>query len=50
MINKQQHENRNERKNNCKDISSNKRVKSHIKKLRHGYKKENLKEKLNLFK
>ena len=31
------------------DISSDKQAKSHIKRLEHGYKKETLREKLNLF-
>ena len=41
--------NRNGKKNNCMDISSNKQSKSPTKKPRHGYARETLREKLNLF-
>ena len=42
--------NRNVKKNNFLGISSDKLPKSHTRRLRYGYEKETLREKLNLFK
>ena len=37
------------KKNNSMDISSNKQAKSHTRRLGHGYKRETLREELNIF-
>ena len=37
------------RENKCMDISNDKQVKSHAKRLVHGLEKKTLREKLNLF-
>ena len=42
-------ENRNGKKNNCTDISSDKLVRVHTRRNENGYKKETSREKLNLF-
>ena len=42
-------ENRNGKKNNCMNISSNKLAKSYKRIPEHGYEKETLRDKLNLF-
>ncbi len=42
--------NRNGKKNKCMDISSDKIAKSHTRRLGHVFKRETLRQKLNLFK
>ena len=49
LLTEQQLENRNGKKNNCMDISSDKHAKSHMIRFGHGYGKQTLSKILNFF-